>query len=124
MKTIQNLAADLHAFDHRVVDRFIGLPVPAMRGLSSLAEWEEQKLGAAYRISGDVRQVSGLLGLLIHGVASALHWFEERLVLAGVGQDFTTFSRHIGPSLNRLEAALSRPRYLVLFVTMTLLAIL
>jgi NADH:ubiquinone oxidoreductase subunit 5 (subunit L)/multisubunit Na+/H+ antiporter MnhA subunit len=124
VKTIQNLAADLHAFDHRVVDRFIGLPVPAMRGLSSLAEWEEQKLGAAYRISGDVRQVSGLLGLLIHGVASALHWFEERLVLAGVGQDFTTFSRHIGPSLNRLEAALSRPRYLVLFVTMTLLAIL
>jgi NADH:ubiquinone oxidoreductase subunit 5 (subunit L)/multisubunit Na+/H+ antiporter MnhA subunit len=122
VRPTRSLAADFHGFDNRVLDRAVGLPAPAMQGLSSLAEWEEHRLGADYRGTGDVRRVSGLLGLLVHGCASALHWFEERLVLKGVGRDLIAAGRRIGPHLNRVETALTRPRYLVLFVIVTLLA--
>jgi NADH:ubiquinone oxidoreductase subunit 5 (subunit L)/multisubunit Na+/H+ antiporter MnhA subunit len=122
VKPIRRFAGDLDAFDSRVVEPVVGLPAPAVQGLSSLAEWEEHKLGAGYEPGGGRGRVSGLPGILVHGTAAALHWFEERLVLAGLGQNLIGYGRRLGTRLNRVEAGLRQPRHLVLLVLMTLLA--
>lgn len=122
VRPTQRFAADFHAFDRRVVDPLVGLSAPAVQGLSSLAEWEEQRLGADLASRNGRRRVGGLLGMLVHGTAAALHWFEERLVLAGLGQSLVTHGRRLGARLNFIEAGLTRPRYLVLLVVFTLLA--
>ena len=118
----QRFAADFQSFDRRVVDPLMGLSAPAVQGLSSLAEWEEHRLGADLEGRNGRRQVGGLLGMLVHGLAAALHWFEERLVLAGVGESLVAQGRRLGARLNLIEAGLTRPRYLVLLVVVTLLA--
>jgi NADH:ubiquinone oxidoreductase subunit 5 (subunit L)/multisubunit Na+/H+ antiporter MnhA subunit len=119
-KPIARVATDLNVFDRRVVEELVGLPAPAMRGLSALAEREEHHLGAGYRTDG--RRVGGLPGILTDLFASAFHWFEERLVLQGVGMDLVTLGRRFGRRLNRVESILAQPRYLILFVFFTLLA--
>lgn len=122
VRPVTRLSADLSVFDHRVVEEIVGLPAPAMRGLSTLAEREEHRLGAGYGINGNTRRVGGLLGVLTDLFASAIHWFEERLVLQGVGTDLLTQGRRLGMRLNRVESLLTQPRYLILFVFFTLLA--
>jgi NADH:ubiquinone oxidoreductase subunit 5 (subunit L)/multisubunit Na+/H+ antiporter MnhA subunit len=120
VKPIARVAADLNVFDRRVVEEIVGLPAPAMRGLSALAEREEHHLGAGYRTDG--RRVGGLPGIMTDLFASAFHWFEERLVLQGIGMDLVALGRRFGMRLNRLESILAQPRYLILFVFFTLLA--
>lgn len=121
IKPISRFAADLNVFDRRVVEQIVGLPAPAMRGLSALAEREEHRLGAGYAANG--RRLGGLPGIVTDLFASAFHWFEERLVLQGMGMDLVTLGRHLGMRLNRLESSvLAQPRYLVLFLLFTLLA--
>jgi NADH:ubiquinone oxidoreductase subunit 5 (subunit L)/multisubunit Na+/H+ antiporter MnhA subunit len=122
VKPMQRFAADLQAFDSRVVDPLVGLPAPAVEGLSSVADWEEHQLGVGYDRANGRPRVGGLPGMLVHGCAAALHWFEERLVLKGLGHGLIATGRRLGPPLNRIEAALRRPRYLVLLVVLTLLA--
>jgi NADH:ubiquinone oxidoreductase subunit 5 (subunit L)/multisubunit Na+/H+ antiporter MnhA subunit len=120
VKPIARFASDLNVFDRRVVEEIIGLPSPAMRGLSALAEREEHRLGAGYGTNG--RRIGGLLGIVTDLFASAFHWFEERLVLQGLGMDLVTLGRRLGKRLNCLESVLAQPRYLLLFVLFTLLA--
>jgi len=120
IKPIARFAADLNVFDRRVVEEIVGLPAPAMRGLSALAEREEHRLGAGY--DATERRVGGVLGILTDLFASAFHWFEERLVLQGLGMDLVTLGRRLGMRLNRLESVLAQPRYLILLVFFTLLA--
>jgi NADH:ubiquinone oxidoreductase subunit 5 (subunit L)/multisubunit Na+/H+ antiporter MnhA subunit len=122
VKPTQRFAADFSTFDRRVVDPLVGISAPAVEGLSSLAEWEEHRLGADFDSRNGRRRVSGVLGMLVHGIAAALHWFEERLVLAGVGESLVAQGRRLGARLNRIETGLTRPRYLVLLVVITLLA--
>jgi hypothetical protein len=118
VRPIQGYASDLDTFDHRVVDPLVGLSAPTMRELSSLAEWEESRLGG-----GDGRpQARGLLGHLIHSVADLLYWFEQRLVLEGVGRNLFLSGRRLGARLNLIEAALGNPRYPTLLVLLTLIA--
>jgi len=120
VKPIGRIAADLNVFDRRVVEEIVGLPAPAMRGLSALAEREEHRLGAGHGANG--RRVGGLPGILTDLFASAFHWFEERLVLQGLGMDLVTLGRRLGMRLNRLESVLAQPRYPILFALFTLLA--
>ncbi|MDV3241022.1 MAG: hypothetical protein LOY00_04445 [Methylocaldum sp.] len=120
VKPIARFAADLNVFDRRVVEEIVGLPAPAMRGLSALAEREEHRLGAGY--GANERRVGGVLGIVTDLFASAFHWFEERLVLQGLGMDLVTLGRRLGMRFNRLESILAQPRYLILFVLFTLLA--
>ncbi len=122
VKQARGYAADLERFDGRVVDPLMGLSAPAMRGLASLAEWEERKLGASYDANGGTSHLGGLLGMVLHGVAASLHWFEERLVLAGVGRGLIGYGRRLGTRLNHIEAGLRRPRYPTLLVLIVLLA--
>jgi formate hydrogenlyase subunit 3/multisubunit Na+/H+ antiporter MnhD subunit len=123
VRPFQRLAADFQSFDQHVVDQAVGLPAPAVRELSSLAAWEERRLGVDIAGSDDDRRVSGLVGLLTNGFAAAFHWFEERLVLQGVGRELIHAGRRLGSRLNRLESVLARPRYLVVLVLASLIIV-
>lgn len=119
IKPCLKLASDCHRFDNQVVDRSIGWPAPALKGLSTLAQWEEQRLGVS---SQDPRPgVRGLPAYIIHTVGTLLHWFEEQLVLRGIGQDMMLLGRRLGSRLNHIEQGLAEPRYWLLWIIITLL---
>jgi NADH:ubiquinone oxidoreductase subunit 5 (subunit L)/multisubunit Na+/H+ antiporter MnhA subunit len=116
------LASDVQAFDHRVVNRLVGLPGQAS-AVSSLAEWEARQQGEL-PVEGDVAQARGLAGRLLAGVASGLAWVEERLVLRGGGERAGAVLRELGGYLQRVDELLSQPRYLVLLIVATFVVIL
>ncbi len=122
VKPIQRLAHDLAYFDDRIVDRFMGTPAPALRAASTFAQREEQALGAKLDNDDDsFAQGSGLAGKLTQWTAELMHWFEDRFILHGIGKDAINFGRELGHIANTIEALIIRPRYLVLFVLITLL---
>ncbi|SMF94500.1 NADH-Ubiquinone oxidoreductase (complex I), chain 5 N-terminus [Methylomagnum ishizawai] len=104
-RQVQGYAADLERFDGAVVDPLIGLSSPA-----------------APSVDGGAPHLGGLPGRVLQRIAESLHWFEERLVLAGVGRDLIAQGRKLGTQLNRIEAGLLRPRYPTLLVVIVLLA--
>lgn len=116
VRPMQRLARDLYQFDSRYVERFWGIAIPAARR------------GAAVSIAAgpnpEVIRVSGVAGCLTASAARLLYWFEDRLVLRGVGQSLMQAGRRLGAQLNRLENLLNEPRYLVLFIAATLIALL
>lgn len=117
------LAKDMSYFDDHVIDTLMGIPAPAINALSSLAQLEEQKIGANLDNDADnFARGSGLAGKLAEMIALILHWVEDRLVLRGVTEDALSYGRHLGHIANRIEQLLLRPRYLSLFVFITLLA--
>src|SRR5690606_5712972 len=66
---VRRLANDLDLFDTTVVDRATGLPAPAVRALSSLAQWEERRVGAPLFRNQDPHapdQARGVLGRITH----------------------------------------------------------
>jgi vacuolar-type H+-ATPase subunit I/STV1 len=121
-KPLLCLATDLNYFDKQIVDRLMGSPAPTIRAISSLAAAEERKIGAHLDNSDDTfAQGSGLAGKLTQWTASVLSWFETRFVLRGVSKDAIDMGRRLGHIANRVEQNLLKPRYLVLFVFITLL---
>lgn len=66
-------------------------------------------------------QGSGLAGKLAEWTAALLHWFEYRFILRGIGRDSIRLGRRLGRAANRFELLLLRPRYLALFVLITLM---
>lgn len=50
-----------------------------------------------------------------------MSWFEERLVLKGIGMDMIDIGRVLGQSAITFEKLILKPRYLVLFVFIMLL---
>lgn len=111
-KPVSGLANDLHSFDRQIVAPAFGLPAQAAA------------YPAANRHSDpEILRVSGLPGLAVRALAEALHWFEEKLVLQGVGQDMVVLGRRLGRFLNHIEGLLNQPRYLVLIIFATLLAV-
>jgi hypothetical protein len=122
VKPVRGLAHDLSYFDDHVVDRVMGAPDPAIRAVSTLAQLEEQMIGAHLDNESDnFAQGSGLAGKLTEWTAAILHWFEDRFVLRGVGKGAIDYGRRLGRIANRFEQSVLRPRYLVLFVCITLL---
>ena len=122
VKPVRRLAHDMGYFDEHIVNRALGAPVPAMRAISSLAQMEEQSIGALLDNDTDsFARGSGLAGKLTQWVAAILHWFEDRFVLRGVGKDAVAFGRQLGYAANKVEQLLFSPRYLALFVFITLL---
>ena len=121
-KPLLCLASDLNYFDKHIIDPLMGSPAPAVRAISSLAQAEEQKIGAHLDNSDDTfAQGSGLAGKLTQWTAALLSWFENRFVLRGVSKDAIHYGRYLGHIANRVEINLLKPRYLVLFVFITLL---
>ena len=120
---VQRMAADVERFDREVVERIVGLPVPALGSLSSAAAWEESRLAATGGSGPDAREAGGVIRWMAHQLALALHWFEEKLVLQGVGADLWKGFRRFGQRLRAIDEALCRPRYLILLVIATLLSV-
>jgi len=97
--------------------------------LENLGDW--LVAGPAQRLACDLeafdRQIVepafGLPGLAVRALANALHWFEEKLVLQGVGQNLVSQGRRLGVRLKHVEILLSQPRYLVVFILASLLAV-
>lgn len=122
VKPVRGLAHDLSYFDDHIVDRIMGVPDPAIRAISSLAQLEEQMIGAHLDNESDTfAQGSGLAGKLTEWTATVLHWFEDRFVLRGIGKGTINYGRELGHIANKFEQSVLRPRYLVLFVFITLL---
>lgn len=122
VKPIRGLARDLSYFDDHIIDRIIGVPAPAIGTLSSLAQAEEEIVGA--KLNNDTDEFargSGLAGKLTEWAAAVVHWFEDRFVLRGIGKDAIHFGRQLGHAANKFEQIILRPRYLVLFVCITFL---
>jgi hypothetical protein len=112
VKPTLRLSRDFQVFESRAIGGFWGHPLPVVR--------------SAHRPPGTVDPTviaaSGVFGRAVAALATLLYWFEDRLVLQGVGQTLLDAGRRLGVRLNRLETLLDEPRYLVLFVTATLLA--
>ncbi|MDD5578799.1 MAG: proton-conducting transporter membrane subunit [Methylobacter sp.] len=119
---IRRLARDLSYFDDYIVDRIMGAPAPAIRAISTLAQLEEQTIGARLNNdSNDFAHGSGLAGKLTEWAAAVTHGFEDRFVLHGIDKDAIDYGRRLGHIANKFEQLILRPRYLVLFVFITLL---
>ena len=122
VKPIRRLAHDVCYFDDYIIERVMGSPNPALRKVSSLMQMEESKIGARLNNNADeFAQGSGLAGKLTEWTANILHWFEQRFVLQGVGNGTVHYGRALGHLANKVELLILRPRYLVLFVFITLL---
>ncbi len=122
VKPVRRLAHDLCYFDDQIVDRLMGAPDPALHTVSSLVELEEAKIGSRLNNNADeFAQGSGLAGKLTEWTAGIMHWFEERFVLQGVGKGVISYGRKLGDLGNKFERFMLKPRYLVLFVFITLL---
>jgi NADH:ubiquinone oxidoreductase subunit 5 (subunit L)/multisubunit Na+/H+ antiporter MnhA subunit len=122
VKPVRGLAHDLSYFDDHIVDKMMGAPDPAIRAISSLAQLEEHMIGAHLDSDSDqFAQGSGLAGKLTQWTAGIVHWFEDHFVLRGIGKNTINYGRELGHIANKFEQSVLRPRYLVLFVFITLL---
>jgi len=102
-------------FDEKVVNRMVGLPT-SVGAVSSTSESSSQQ---KHRIT----QGKGVLGLLLQTVATALHRFEEQLVLKGSGEGLVNTLHRVGSYLLQIDQLLSKPRYLWLLILATFVVI-
>jgi hypothetical protein len=146
VKPVRRLAHDLAYFDDYVIDRVMGIPLPSLRTISTLAQMEKQKIAtrqslyASLGVVGNLTQPgkhkitvpqenqdsdfargSGFAGNLTQRVTAILYWFEDRLVIRGIGEDMIDYGRRLGFAANKIERLLLNPGYLALFVAIILL---
>jgi hypothetical protein len=121
VRPTQALARDVDHFDEAVVSRMVGLP-EREHTLPSLSDREAMRRARAGReVIGRGR---GILGRLMEWLANLLHWLEDRLVLHGSGQGLIRTLRRLGAYLQQIERLLESPRYLMLLIMATFVAIL
>jgi NADH:ubiquinone oxidoreductase subunit 5 (subunit L)/multisubunit Na+/H+ antiporter MnhA subunit len=122
VKPVQRLSKDMCTIDQRIIDPLLGSPAPAIKAVASLAQREEQKMGANLHSDEDsFAQGSGLAGKLAQWSAALMSWFEYHFILRGLGKNSIQLGRQLGHAANRFEQLLLSPRYLVLFVIITLM---
>ena len=122
VKPVKQLARDARYLEEHVIEPLLGSPAPAIRAISSLAQWEERKMGANLDSSEDrFAQGSGLAGKLAQWAGALSGWFEYHFILRGIGRDAIHWGRELGRGANRFEQLLLKPRYLLLFVIIVLL---
>lgn len=122
LKPIQRLASDMRTIDEKFIDPLLGVPAPAIKAISSLAQWEERRMGANLESEEDsFAQGSGLAGKLAQWSAALMSWFEYHFILRGIGKHSIHLGRRLGRAANRFERMLLSPRYLALFVLITLM---
>jgi NADH:ubiquinone oxidoreductase subunit 5 (subunit L)/multisubunit Na+/H+ antiporter MnhA subunit len=105
-RPIADVGRDLHVLETQFVEPAFGLPTPQ---------------GDTQPTHASVLQASGLAGSLVSKLSDWLYWFEEKLVLQGLGQNMLNSGRRLGASLNRFEELLNQPRYLVILIIATLM---
>jgi NADH:ubiquinone oxidoreductase subunit 5 (subunit L)/multisubunit Na+/H+ antiporter MnhA subunit len=112
----RQLSDDLAAFDRQIVQAAFGLPAPAANRNGA------QSTGGI--ADPEILCVSGLPGCCVRALALASQWFEEKLVWQGASLDMQARVRKLGVRLNQFEDSLKQPRFLVVFILATLLAVL
>lgn len=122
VRPVYGLGHDLDRFDKNIIDRAMGDPVSSFTAISSLTQIEKE----VHRKRVDEIQMEfvrgkGIVGKILEWVANIMSWFEERLVLRGIGMDLVTIGRNLGHAANMFELLLLKPRYLVLFVFIVLM---
>ena len=115
VRPVQQVAKEVQEFDEKVVNRMVGLPT-SVGAVSSTSESSSQQ---KHRIT----QGKGVLGLLLQTVATALHRFEEQLVLKGSGEGLVNTLHRVGSYLLQIDQLLSKPRYLWLLILATFVVI-
>jgi hypothetical protein len=143
VKPIRRLAHDLAYFDDYIVDRAMGIPLPSGRSISTLAQVEKRKIATRQSLysslgvlgstaplrkpevaaaskqdneDGEFARGTGFAGNLTQRVTAILYWFEDRLVIRGVGEDLIKYGHRLGLAANKIEQLLLNPGYLALFV--------
>ena len=114
-------AQDLNQFDERIVNRMVGLP-GQIDSISSLTDYEQRKRGLV-NAEATITTGRGVFGALMEKIANVLYWFEESLVLKGSGDGLINDLQKVGAYLVRIDYLLSRPRYLWLFILLTVLVV-
>ncbi len=117
------LAQDTKVFEERVVTPLVALPSQT-NAITSLHQWEGRRAGEGGAPQDEVGRGEGLAGKMVQGVASALHWFEDQMVLKGSGEGLLTSLRRVGAHLTRIEFLLSQPRYLLYLVLIVFVIVL
>lgn len=122
VKPIYGLGHDLDRFDKNIIDRAMGAPVSSNYTISSLTQLEK-KMGKDIRdgIHLEFVRGSGIVGKFFEWIANIMSWFEDRLVLRGIGMDTVDIGRKLGQIANTFEQTILKPRYLVLFVFIVLM---
>lgn len=122
VRPVQGLGYDLDRFDKNIVDRAMGDPVSSFTAISSLTELEkglqEKRLN---NLQSEFVRGKGIIGKLLEWIANIMSWFEERLVLRGIGVDIVDIGGKLGHAAISFEQLILKPRYLVLFVFIVLM---
>lgn len=121
------IASDLARFDTAVIDRATGLPAPAVRALSSLAGWEEQRIGPTRILDatpGEFAAGLGVVGSITAWAARASDWFEDQLIVKTISDGASRGAHRLGGSLQWLEVQLERPLVVAAAVVVSLFALL
>jgi len=122
IRPVNGLGHDLDRFDKNIIDRAMGDPVSSFTAISSLTQIEkEEHKKRLDEIQTEFVSGKGIVGKLLEWVANVMSWFEERLVLRGIGMDLVTIGRNLGQLANTFELLILKPRYLVLFVFIVLM---
>jgi NADH:ubiquinone oxidoreductase subunit 5 (subunit L)/multisubunit Na+/H+ antiporter MnhA subunit len=119
LQPLQRIALDLARFDNQVLEPLFGLPIQH----PTAQPWQRPGMHKAGMVDPEVIRVSGFPGALVSLLAQWSHWFEHHLVLEGVGQNLMLSGRRMAVRLNHVEDLLNQPRYLVVLILITLLAV-
>ncbi len=91
--------------------------------ISSLAQLEKKiKFAQSGYDASEFGRGKGIAGKIFEWTASSMSWFEERLVLRGIGIEMIDIGKELGHLANSFEKLILKPRYLVVFVLVVLLS--
>jgi len=122
VRPINGLGHDLDRFDKNIIDRAMGAPVSTNYTISSLTQLEKNlDKKAQHGIQVEFVRGSGVVGKLFEWIANIMSWFEDRLVLRGIGMDMVGVGSKLGQAAITFEQLILKPRYLVLFVFIVLI---
>ena len=122
IRPINGLGHDLDRFDKNIIDRAMGAPVSTNYTISSLTQLEKNlDKKAQHGIQVEFVRGSGVVGKLFEWIANIMSWFEDRLVLRGIGMDMVGVGSKLGQAAITFEQLILKPRYLVLFVFIVLM---
>ncbi len=122
VKPIHGLGKDLDYFDSYFIDHAMGSPT-TRDSISSLAQLEQKiKFARSGYDASEFGRGKGVAGKIFEWTASAMSWFEERLVLRGIGIEMIDIGKELGHLANSFEKLILKPRYLVVFVLIVLLS--
>lgn len=123
VKPLLGIGRDLVFFDKHILSSALGAPASSERAISSLIQLEQKVLIQKPETEANDfgRKNNKGIAKIFEWIAGGMGWFEERLVLKGIGNDIVDIGRHLGRKANNLEKLLLKPRYPTLFGLIVLL---